>query len=61
MGSGDAGGIVDSHMSAKDGETSHLVPHPTWVFHSSLHIARPLKTCSHFHLPLLVPNHDVER
>src|SRR5712675_109407 len=49
-GSRGAGGI-DSHMSAKDGETSHLVRHPTCAFHSSVQMARPLKTCSHIHLP----------
>src|SRR6266852_3435290 len=49
-GPGDAGGI-DLHMFAEDGETSHLVRHPTWVFHSSVQMARPLKTCCHIHLP----------
>jgi hypothetical protein len=33
-GTGDAGGI-NSHTFAKDGEISHLVRHPTCVFHSS--------------------------
>src|SRR6266566_2754830 len=46
----DVGGI-DSHMFAKDGETLYLVRRPTWVFHSSVHMARLLKTCSHIHLP----------
>src|SRR5712672_3408330 len=49
-GTRDVGGI-DSHMSAKDGETSHLVRHPTCVFHSSVQMAHPLKACSHIHLP----------
>ena len=43
-----AGGI-DSHMFAKDGETLYLVRHPTCVFHSSVQMAHPLKTCSHIH------------
>src|SRR6266849_2650065 len=50
IGSGDAGGI-NSHTFAKDGETLYLVRHPTCVFHSSVQMARPLKTCSHIHLP----------
>jgi hypothetical protein len=48
-GTGDAGGI-NSHTFAKDGETLYLVRHPTCVFHSSVQMARPLKTCSRIHL-----------
>src|SRR6266849_8183297 len=48
-GSRDVGGI-DSHMFAKDGEILYLVRHPTCVFHSSVQMAHPLKTCSHIHL-----------
>ena len=40
----DAGGTY-SHMFAKDGETSYLVRHPTYVFRSSVQMAPPLQTC----------------
>jgi hypothetical protein len=38
---------------AKDGETSFLGRHPTWIFASSVHMTRQLLTCWHIHLPFL--------
>ena len=49
-GSRDTGGI-GSHKFARDGESSYFVRHPACNFHSSVHMGRPLKTCSHIHLP----------
>jgi hypothetical protein len=49
-GTADGGGI-NLPMFAKDGETSYLGQHPTWVFPLSVHMARPLQTCWHIHLP----------
>src|SRR6266436_3273948 len=49
---GDAGGL-SSHTFVKDGETSYLDHHPTYVFHSSVQKARPLQICWHIHLPFL--------
>jgi hypothetical protein len=46
-------GGTNSHKFAKDGETSFLAQHPTWVFPSSVHMARQLQTCWHIHLPFL--------
>ena len=44
-------GGTNSHTFAGDGEASYLGPHPTWVFASSVHMARQLQTCWHIHLP----------
>ncbi|KAF8472943.1 hypothetical protein DFH94DRAFT_764761 [Russula ochroleuca] len=38
---------------ARDGETSFLSHHPTWIFASSVHMACPLQTCWQIHLPFL--------
>src|SRR5258708_4605729 len=43
-------GGTSLRMFANDGETSYLVQHPTWVFASSVHLARPLQTCWPTHL-----------
>jgi hypothetical protein len=50
---GDAadGGGISLRTFAKDGETSFLAQRPTWAFSSSVHMARPLQTCWHIHLP----------
>ena len=42
-------GGTNSHTFAGDGEASYLGQHPTWVFASSVHMARQLQTCWHIH------------
>src|ERR1700722_1254951 len=49
-GSADGGGI-NLRMFARDGEESYSTQHPTWAFPLSVHMARPLQTCWHIHLP----------
>src|ERR1019366_6153329 len=46
----DVGGI-SLRMFAKDGETSFLAQHPTWMFASSVQKTRLLEICWHIHLP----------
>ena len=41
------------HTFAKDGETFYLDQHPTWIFASSVHMARRSQTCWPIHLPFL--------
>jgi hypothetical protein len=43
-------GGTNSHKFAKDGETSYLGQHTTWIFASSVHMAHQLQTCWHIHL-----------
>ncbi len=43
-------GGTNSPTFANDGGTSYLGPRPTWVFASSLRLARPLQICWHIHL-----------
>ena len=44
---------TNSPRFSKDGNTSYLGRHSTWVFASSVHTARQLQTCWHTHLPFL--------
>src|ERR1700722_15898528 len=45
------GGGINFRMFAKDGEESYSGQRPTWAFPLSVHLARPLQTCWHIHLP----------
>ena len=51
-GIGNDGG-TGPHKFAKDGELSYLGHHATWIFASSVHMARLLPTCWHIHLTFL--------